>query len=181
MQTLEQLQDKIKKAQFASLTYEAKGSGEIARHTVQLHVNYLNMLEKSLLECRLLDVDDIENAGNLPMRAAKAKVLKSLRKSIFHHKRKQQNPDYTKKHIYKHTGKGTTKHRFDESIEVHALVLKKLVIQKGEYKKTVSSPLVTAKKLIEKKLSKSKWRTFAFENVEKAKIAGFKFYDISPS
>lgn len=171
----ELLKQAIVKASFASFTYEAKSTGEIARHTIQLGTNYLNMLEKSLLECRLLDLNEIDSTKGLPMRQAKAKVLKSLRKSIRAHKQGKQNENYTKKHVYTHEGKGITTHNFDQSIEIHGYSHKKHVIKEGIHKKVNSRPLTIAKNLIEKQLPKSKWRTFSFENLEKAKLAGIEF------
>lgn len=174
IESKELLKQAIIKASFASFIYEAKSTGEIARHTIQLGINYLNMLEKSLLECRLLDLNDIENANGLPLRQAKAQVIKSLRKSIRAHKQGKQNEDYTKKHIYTHEGKGITSHNFDQSIEIHGYSHKKHIIKEGIHKKVNSRPLTIAKSLIEKQLPKSKWRTFSFENLEKARLAGIE-------
>ena len=167
-----QLKDAIKSASFASLVYRSKSSGELARYRIQVGVNYLNMLEKSLLECRLLDLNDIDNPNGLPLRLAKAKVLKSLRKSILAHKRGGQSEDYTKRGVYSHDGKGITTHKKDESIEVHGYKHSKITLEKGMFKSVKSRPLTIAKSLIEKRLPKSKWRTFSFENVDQAKLAG---------
>lgn len=174
---LQKIKENIKKAQFASFTYRSKGTNELARHTLQLGVSYLNCLESSLLEARLTDQKDLDGL-NLPeslFRQAKAKVIKSLRKSLAAHKKGEQSSDYTKKGLYIHQGKGITQHALDGSFEVHGLSHAKKVIEQGEYKTVKSRPLTIAKKAIEKRLTKSKWRTFSFENLEQAKLSGLTF------
>ena len=172
--TLKQLQDAIAKASIASFTYRSKGSGKLARQTIQVDTNYLNMLQKNLLECSLLSLDDIDNPDDLPMRQGKARILKSLRKSIKAHKQGKQSEDYTKKHVYKSLGKGLTEHKKDNSIEIHGYFMKEKIIEQGIYKTVKSGKLVLAKNLIKKHLPQSKWRTFSFENLESAKLSGIE-------
>ena len=72
-------------AQFASLTYTTKKTGETARYTVQLGTSYHSLVEKSLLELQLL-VKEQKSKWNDLQRIAAARVIKSLRKTLAAHK-----------------------------------------------------------------------------------------------
>lgn len=144
--------------QFAGFTYLSKGTGELARHVVQVGVSYENLLQK-----------DIETLSNLlphfegiGKEAAEA-VLKSLNQSLECLQREITNPDYTCAGVYEQTEfAGVKRHKETGEFFVSGLSNFKEVIQPGTPKKPVKSrPLTIAKREIEKNLRKSKWRQFS--------------------
>ena len=60
---------KVNGNRFASLTYTAKGSGEIARHTILIGFSYHNAVEESAKQLQAMQFDDgtIEREAQLAL------------------------------------------------------------------------------------------------------------------
>lgn len=144
--------------QFAGFTYLSKGTGELARHVVQVGISYENLLQK--------DIETLSNLlphfSGIGLQAAES-VLKSLNQSLECLQGKKVNPDYTCAGIYEQTEfAGVKKHKETGEFFVSGLANFKEVIQPGTPKKPIKSrPLTIAKREIEKELRKSKWRQFS--------------------
>lgn len=161
---------------FASLLYQSKTDGSLARYTVNLGFKYINLLKKSKKE--LQDrIDKGEFTDDLEVLAAN-EVMKSLDKSLEAHQKGQQNEDYTKKGQYTSIGNGLSIHENPDgqtSLQLFGLLHSKVVIEKGLPKKEVKSkPLTIMKNAIKQDLSISKFREFALDvgNINVIKVNG---------
>jgi hypothetical protein len=158
-------------ATFASFTYKSKKSGEVARYTVILGGNYINLLEKSILELELL-ISENKFVG-IELEAANKK-LASLNKSLVAHKNGTQNEDYTKKGQYTSLGNGVNVNTKDNTLQVFGVKLTKKVLVEGVHKIVNSRPLTIATKKVEKMLPISNFREYAFDmgNIQMVKVDG---------
>ena len=160
-------------AQFASLTYTTKKTGETARYTVQLGTSYHSLVEKSLLELQLL-VKEQKSKWNDLQRIAAARVIKSLRKTLAAHKVGQQNADYTKKDQYVPLGQGLNLNTSDNTLQLFGVLRSKVTITVGTYKPVKSAPLTIEQNKIRKLLPLSQFREFALDlgNIQSARLNG---------
>lgn len=155
----------IEGCRFASLTYTAKESGEVARHTVLLGFNYKTSVEKSLLELEILrpsltGIDAI----------AADELLTSFKKTL-----DGTQDGYTKAETYKDTAvKGLKVNTVDNSLQLFGLTQTKVVLVPGKFKPVNSSPKTIAKNKIRKELPVGKFREYALDNgaIHTAKING---------
>lgn len=163
-------------AQFASLTYRAKGDSSLARYTIILGAKYIPLLERSILELELLETTTELEAE------AKVDVMLSLQKSLDAHRQGEQSEDYTKKGMYESLGNGVNVNTNDGTIQLFGLVQSKVVLEPGTPKKHVkSAPLTLAKNQIRSQLPISKFREFAIDAgcLETAKVQGDTFVVIA--
>ena len=161
----------IKGCQFGSILYRSKSINEIARYTVLLGFSYHNLMEKSLVEIKAI-LPTLKTP--LEIEAGNA-ILESINKTLTAHAAGQQNPDYTKLGMYTHLGNGININNNDGTWQVFGLLQSKTVISPGDPRKPVNSkPLTIAKNKIDKALSKSRFREFAFDytNVGSVKVDG---------
>lgn len=158
------------KGQFVGVTYRSKKTKELARYTLRIGESYKSILEKSLLELQTMKTPE----NPLELEAFQA-VKKSLEKSLAAMAEGKQSEDYTKRGMYqKIEGTPLQVSIEDGTFELSGMVVKKVVLEPGEYKEVNSKPLTIAKNRIEKMLPKSKYRTFALdkEAFESARICG---------
>lgn len=158
----------INGCQFASFTYTAKGTGEVARHTVRLGAEYRNACVDDLteLEIRLQKAKGIEKVviGGL---------IESVKESIAAIDEGRSHVNYTKAGLYRQIVPGLQMSLNDGSLEVKGFSHAKKVITPGVYKaRNFRSEETRIKSEIEKDLKKSKFRTYALENLKTAKING---------
>jgi len=165
------LENLTKGARFASLTYRAKGTGELARFNVTLGFSYHNAVVKSREELIAL-MGGLEGIEKL----AAEELLASFDKTLAAHEKGEQNEDFTKKDTYIPVGtaKGLKLNKNDCSLQLYALVNTKVVLEQGEYKSVKSAPLTVAKNNLRKKLTVSKVREFALDRnvVEAVRLNG---------
>lgn len=155
----------IESCQFASLTYTAKESGEVARHNILLGFNYRTCLEKSLAELEIVrpflkDIDAI----------AADELLESFRKSLA-----GKQDAYTKAETYVATSiRGLKVNTVDNSLQLFGLVQSKTVIVPGVHKTVNSAPKTIAKNAIRKLLPVGKFREYALdpETIHGARVNG---------
>jgi len=155
----------IEGCRFASLTYTAKESGEVARHTVLLGFNYRTSVEKSLLELEILrpsltGIDAI----------AADELLESFRKTL-----NGTQDGYTKAETYADTAvKGLKVNTVDNSLQLFGLTQAKVVLVPGTFKTVNSAPKTIAKNKLRKALAVGKFREYALDNgaIHGARING---------
>jgi hypothetical protein len=160
-----------KGAKFASLTYRAEGTGELARHSLIFGFSYGTLLQKDLLKCQELlpTLSGIEKMACLSL-------IDSINKSIVSFEKGIKNEDYTCADTYVHLVgcHGTKVHKETGHLYVEALSQGKMVLEPGEYKeKGKSADLVIAKRQIEKDhLRRSHYRQFKLTKVAICKMDG---------
>lgn len=149
---------------FASLTYTAKESGEVARHQILIGFSYHNSVERSLeeLKQKTFEVGSIEAQ-------AQAELIASFEKTLAAHELGQQNPDYTKGDAYETVEldgqlvNGIRYNKNDGSFKLFGLSVAKTVIKNGVFKFVKSAPLTIAKNKMRKELPVGKFREYAVE------------------
>lgn len=145
----------IEGCKFASLTYTAKESGEVARHTVLLGFNYKTSVEKSLLELEILrpsltGIDAI----------AADELLTSFRKTL-----DGTQDGYTKAETYKDTAiRGLKVNTVDNSLQLFGLTQSKVVLVPGTFKTVKSAEKTIAKNKLRRELPVGKFREYALDS-----------------
>lgn len=162
---------KIVRPRFASFTYRSKETGELARFVVLLGVEYTGLVieAKAVIEAKLAELGGIS-------RDAALALIKSYTDTI--EKGAGNNPRYThgpeQGDTYVHLAgiDGVKVNKNDGVLHVSGLVISKVVLEPGTYKKVNSAPLTLAKRELERELKKSKWRQFALTNIQSARLNG---------
>lgn len=141
---------------FADLFYVAKGTGEVARHTLLLGVSLENAYRKDLakLEAMLPSLEGVE-------REACEELIASLQESLA--KGIGNNSQYTQKGMWKTICPGIRKEEETGKVQIYGFSIRKRVIQEGEYKVVKSRPKTIAKNKLRKQLRSGKFRPFSFE------------------
>jgi hypothetical protein len=148
------------RATFIGITYTAKGTGETARHVLNLGVSYLNAVRKALAE---LDTLSREGLSGLEIEALD-NVIASYKNTLDNAEKGKKNDVYTKKDVYLDICPGLKMNLNDYSLELHAMSVSKKVITPGKEKKpTVSRPLTIAQDKFKKGLAVSKYRSFCLD------------------
>lgn len=179
MQTLIKLVEqlgKIDSAKFASFTYKAKGTGEVAKHTVLLNFSTEEAYKKDLEAVNKIFT---ETDNPLTKEAAGA-ILSSLAVSLEGGIGK--NPAYTHGadargagcETYKHIDglPGVKIHMETGSLHINGMAISKEVITPGTYKQVKSAPLTIEKQKIKKELRSGKIREFVIDNLIGVRING---------
>jgi hypothetical protein len=167
---VETLRKSAKGAKFVSLTYTAKGSGEVAKHVIihgasmeKLYTRDVAVLERAV---RLLD-----RIGSGDALTAARAMLASKRESLAVGIGK--NSAYTAADVYEQIAPGIKVHRETGDVHVMGLAHAKTVIVPGEYREVKSRNGVTAaKKRITKLLPSDRVRQFAVPNVSRVAANG---------
>ena len=150
---------------FASLTYTAKESGEVARHTVLLGFNYRTAVENSLAELEIRR----PNLSGIDAIAAD-ELLLSFRKTL-----NGTQDGYTKAETYADTAvKGLKVNTVDNSLQLFGLTQSKVVLVPGTFKTVNSSLKTIAKNELRKSLPIGKFREYALDNgaIHAARVNG---------
>lgn len=159
-----------KGAKFASLTYRAQETGELARHTLILGASTETLYKKDIAILEALLAGDTLSALD---REAAQSVLDSRRESL--DKGIGNNDAYTNKDTYTYIDglPGVFMHKETGVVYVNALAEDKVVIEAGTPKKPVkSAPLTIAKNAIRQTLPSARFRTFRLKNVNRAALNG---------
>lgn len=158
-----------KGAKFASLTYRAKESGELARHVVILGASTEVLYTKDI---EILE-DMVTRLTGIELTAAN-ELLASRRQSL--DKGIGNNDAYTNAdtYVYAQGIPGVRIHKETGILYVSGLVESKKVIEEGTHKKVNSSEKTIAKRKIEKTLPSGRYRLFRLtaENVKRAACNG---------
>ena len=145
----------IENCTFASLTYCAKESGEVARHNVLLGFNYKNCVEKSLLELEILrpSLSGIDAIAADELLASFTATLAGTQTG------------YTKAATYADTSiRGLKVNTVDNSLQLFGLRQSKVVLREGIFKFVNSSPKTIAKNKLRKALPVGKFKEFAVDS-----------------
>jgi len=156
---------KTNSARFASFTYSAKGTGEVARHTLRLGASVTAAYRKDLatLEKQLpaLSGVDVEACNEL---------IASLRESL--EKGVGNNSAYTNADTYLPIAKGVKIHKETGEIYVSGFSRAKVTLENGTFKTVKSSEKTIAKNKLRKGLLSGKIRQFALPATLSAKLNG---------
>lgn len=151
------------KAQFASLKYTAKESGEVARHTLILGASYIAMVEKAKLALELTPESELIQIG-VPaeiVAQAKSEVLASFAQTLATTGKGLVNNNYTNRDTYIQTQVPGIKYNANSGeLALFGLALSKVVLKPGVHKKVNSKPLTIAKRKIEKHVRTMSPKTF---------------------
>jgi hypothetical protein len=165
------------RAQFVSLTYTSKESGERARHTLIIGGNYVELISKSILELSLVNLGEFALEHGLDLgdvMTAHRELTASLYKSLEAHKQGQQSEDYTKAGQYVSVCAGIQMNTLDGTLEIKGVQHTKAVLEPGAFKLVNSSAKTIAKGKLNALLPRSKYRTLCLDSghAELAKIQG---------
>lgn len=152
-------------ARFATVTYRAKESGELARHTLLLNVN----------RKRCLQVDLATLTAKLPtLTGIEAEACRELIESITETLETGGNSRYTKTGYYDAQGRGNVQVSVKDVAYLRGYVTAKTVIVPGTYKSVKSAPKTLAKNALRKGLKNTRCREFILnrDNVVMARHDG---------
>jgi len=152
-------------ARFASFTYQAKGTGEVAQHTVALGVSIENAYRRdlALLKAKLPRLAGVE-------REACEELIASFTESL--EKGAGNNSNYTCADVYAPVCKGVKVHKETGALHVSGFSIAKNVISPGVHKTVKSSAKTIAKNALRRGMKSGKFRQFAFESLQSARIDG---------
>ncbi len=169
-QVIEALERQGSNAKFISLTYRAKESGELARHTLIVNADYMEVCRKDILELNLR----LGNAKGIEAMVIKDRIA-SLEESILARQEGRFHEHYTKPGIYRFVCPGVAVNLNDNSFELRGLSHAKVVIEPGVHKaKNYRTEETRLKDVIRKTLKSGTYRSFCLESpqAELAKING---------
>jgi flagellar biosynthesis component FlhA len=164
-------------ATFASVLYESKSTGELARHTINLNTNLERIYREDLakLEAELPNLTD-----EIEVKAC-TEMINSLKNSL--EKGIGNNDRYTQKDVeyirFKDKDgnfvKNIKMHPETYDIILSGIQVQKKVIEEGEYKEVKSQAKTLAKKELTKRLNlqKGNFRSYCITtNADKLKLHG---------
>lgn len=157
----------IRGAKFVSATYTAKNSGEIARYTLAMGVNYVEACKRDIteLEIRLRD------AKGIPAIIIQ-KQIESLLESIQAHSEGRAHKDYTKPGLYIHVCPGVKLSRNDFSFELWGFQHTRKVKVPGFYPRMTDRAKLKAETLAGLKTRNFKTLCFDSGHLEKIRVNG---------
>ena len=139
-------------ARFISLTYRAKESGELARHTILLNVDRTTCLKRDLAILKRKQgrfADPIKNQACDELIASMTETLTT-----------GSNSQYTKKGYYTAEGNGNVQVSVLDVCYLRGYSTGKEVLEKGTYKTVKSSAKTIAKNELRKALKNTRCREF---------------------
>ena len=171
---------KTSSARFASFTYCAKGTGEVARHTLRLGASVTAAYRKDLttLENSLCSMQSALSGGEHQWKGASISVailaceelIASLKESL--EKGVGNNSGYTCADTYTTLAKGVKVHKETGEIYVSGFSRAKVTIEPGTHKSVKSSEKTIAKNKLRKVMLSGKIRQFALPATISAKLNG---------
>ncbi len=170
----------IQGVKFIGVTYRAKETGELARHTLIIGADYKELTRKSMEDITRM----LPTLTGLSLQAAND-LLVSYSKTLLAQDTNTEHPDYTQAGIWEslcpglraevlardEAGKPSV---WGDKIQITGLSHAKRVLEAGTYKSVNSKPLTLARKAIEKQLPRSKYRTLSVEGgtLESVRVGG---------
>jgi hypothetical protein len=174
----------VQSAKFASFTYKAKGTGEVAKHTVLLNFSVEEAYKKDIELVNSI----FDNATDPLEKTAAGEILASLAVSL--QEGAGNNPAYThgeaargkncETYIHVKDIAGLMIHAETGSLHVKGMAITKEVIEQGTYKKVNSAPLTIAKNKIRSQLRSGKIRQFVLDGLQSVRINGETLELVSP-
>lgn len=152
-------------ARFISLIYTAKGTGEVARHTLAVGVSIENAYWRDVA---ILTAKRPTLAG-LALQACD-ELLASLRESL--EKGVGNNSAYTCKGVYEPIARGLKLQVETGVLHVTGFSIGKEVIAPGVYRDVKSKPLTVEKDKLRKGLKSGKFRQYAVSELETVAMNG---------
>jgi hypothetical protein len=156
---------KIERPEFVSFTYTAKGTGERARHLINVGFSMRALYERDVAMIEGI----LDGLGAIQRQAALA-ILNTRYESL-HETGIGYNSRYTNVDTYEHVN-GLLIHRDTDEVYIHGLSVKKKVLTPGQYRTRNSSPLVRAKNELMRDLPSGKLRQFDLGLVDDARMRG---------
>lgn len=155
---------------FASITYKAKETGEIARHTLMLGVNTERAYKRDLSLYRR-KVSKLQGIESIACNELIDSLSESLALGI------GNNTAYTCKDVYQPLAPGIKQHKETGDVYVNGFSLRKKVLEAGVYKKVNSSEKTLAKNKLRKLGKMSRFRQFIIkpDNVRLIHVIGKTF------
>lgn len=150
---------------FASLTYTAKGTGEVARHTLRLGASVTAAYQKDI---RTLEAKRA-SLGGVELQACD-ELLTSLRESV--EKGVGNNSAYTCADTYVNVTRGVKVHKETGEVHITGFTRSKVTLEAGTFKTVNSSEKTIAKNKLRKGLLSGKFRQFVLPNVKSACLNG---------
>jgi hypothetical protein len=144
------LLDGNKAARFVGLTYRAKETGELARHTILLNAKRNSMLKHDVATLTALR----PSLTGLDLQACD-ELIASMNKSL-----NGTQDAYTKAGYYDGQGNGNVQVSVKAVAYVRGYSVGKTVLEKGTYKTVNSRPLTIAKDKLRKGLKNTRCREF---------------------
>lgn len=162
---------KVTRPKFASFTYRSKETGELARYTIMLGVNYGELYKKDrdTLAAMLPSLDGLDKeAGEALLKSIEESITKGLGNNSAYTHGKDKGDTYVS--IMGIDGLKVNKN--DGVLHVLGVLQNKVVLEEGEHKVINSKPLTLAKNAIRRQLRQGKVRQFALTNIQSARING---------
>lgn len=157
-------------ARFIGVTYRSKSTNELARHVLNVGIDYQRCVQNSLVELEsmlpTLSYDiQIEAANELTY---------SLKNTLQNMTLGVPNDNYKKKGVYVNVCNGLKINLNDGSFELQGLQVSKKVLEAGVYKVVNSKALTIAKNELRNQLSIGSYRTLACDvgALESVRIGG---------
>jgi len=150
---------------FASLTYTAKGTGEVARHTLRLGASVEAAYKKDLATLTAKRAT-LTGVSLVACDEIIASLTESLTVGV------GNNSAYTCKGVFTHVCKGVKAHAETGEIHVTGFSRSKVTLSEGVHKKVNSSEKTLAKNALRKGLLSGKFRQFVILNIESARLNG---------
>lgn len=163
---------KIKTCRIIQLTYTSKGTGELAKYTLLIGVNYERVYRRDLKLLRsfrsdrekfLKVKDDLQVLNDIEY-VALEELIASMEESL--HLGIGNNTNYTNKDTYQSIFPGCKQHLETKAIYIQGYLIKKQTIQPGTYKEVKSKLLTLAKNSFRKRLKLGRFRTFDISLIE---------------
>lgn len=162
---------KVTRPKFASFTYRAKETGELARYTIMLGVDFeaLYAKDRATLAAKLPSLDGLSKDAATALLAS---IDESLTKGLGHNSRYTHSAEQGDTYLSLVGIDGVKVNKHDGVLHVLGLLQNKVVIEAGTYKHVNSRPLTLAKDALRKELRQSKIRQFALTNIQSARLNG---------
>lgn len=154
----------VERPEFVSFTYTAKGTGERARHLLNIgfSMEALYLRDVEMIEGILDGLGAVQRQAALEILGTR---VESLTVGIGNNSRNTNVDTYT------HVG-GLLVHKATGEVHIHGLSVRKKVLEPGTYKTRNSSALVVAKRELMRDLPSGKLRQFDLGLVESARMRG---------
>jgi hypothetical protein len=173
--------ENLKSASLISINnYEAKTSGEIANHVVNVNISVHNAKETDLnrlKNCNDADVQAISKASGIEVETVKlalSEMLASAEKNLSANLEDRTNQSKGQSDAYINLTPAIRLHK--ETLEIHVFgqAISKVILKKGEYKTVNSSAKTLAKQAITKHLDlrAGKFRDFICGRIDTVKVKG---------
>ena len=172
--------ENLKGASFVAINnYEAKTTGEIANHLVNLGISIENAKQTDLNRlnaCNDKDIQDIAFSSKIDVETVKlalSEMIVSATKNLSADKTERTNQSQAQTDAFIFVTSAIRIHKDTLQVHIFGQAINKTVLVKGEYKTVNSSNKTLAKKAIKKHLDlrTDKFRDFILSSIDSVVIA----------